>query len=323
MAVFEMGMDELKRYTGTNPCPDDFDAYWQETLDEVTAAGTAYTLEKAAFEAPGVECYNLYFTGIDGTRVHAKFLKPEKTEGKIPGICVFHGYHHFSGSWFERLAFVYSGKAVLALDSRGQGGETPDNVNGVTESLFGQIVRGASDPDPKKLLFRYNYADCVQAVRILKSMPFVDPERIGLTGNSQGGGLSVACAGLEQVKKIAVIYPFLSDFQRMYQMDLANSSNAYRQFWWHFRKCDPFHEHETELWTRLGYIDIQNHARNITADVLWFTGMMDQICPPSTQFAAYNKIPSHKEMKILPDYGHELDVLTFVDDKIWTFFQDL
>jgi cephalosporin-C deacetylase len=31
----------------------------------------------------------------------------------------------------------------------------------------------------------------------------------------------------------------------------------------------------------------------------------DAICPPSTQFAIYNKITSGKEMKLYPDFGHE------------------
>jgi len=32
---------------------------------------------------------------------------------------------------------------------------------------------------------------------------------------------------------------------------------------------------------------------------------MDDICPPSTQFAAFNKIQSKKEVVIYPDYTHE------------------
>ena len=34
-------------------------------------------------------------------------------------------------------------------------------------------------------------------------------------------------------------------------------------------------------------------------------GLMDTICPPSTQFAAYNKIESPKEMVLYPDFAHE------------------
>ena len=35
------------------------------------------------------------------------------------------------------------------------------------------------------------------------------------------------------------------------------------------------------------------------------TGLMDTICPPSTQFAAYNKIGAPKRMLVYPDFGHE------------------
>lgn len=35
------------------------------------------------------------------------------------------------------------------------------------------------------------------------------------------------------------------------------------------------------------------------------TGLRDTICPPSTQYAAYNKINSKKAIIRYPDYGHE------------------
>ena len=34
-------------------------------------------------------------------------------------------------------------------------------------------------------------------------------------------------------------------------------------------------------------------------------GLMDTTCPPSTQFAAYNKIPGPKSLALYPDFGHE------------------
>jgi len=36
-----------------------------------------------------------------------------------------------------------------------------------------------------------------------------------------------------------------------------------------------------------------------------YTGLQDNICPPSTQFAAYNRITAEKEYQIYPDFGHE------------------
>jgi cephalosporin-C deacetylase len=35
------------------------------------------------------------------------------------------------------------------------------------------------------------------------------------------------------------------------------------------------------------------------------TGLIDTVCPPSTQFAAYNKIKSEKDIVLYPDFGHE------------------
>ena len=71
----------------------------------------------------------------------------------------------------------------------------------------------------------------------------------------------------------------------------------------------------------LGYIDIHNLASRIQSDVLWFTGLMDTICPPSSQFAAYNQIPSKKEMVLYPDFGHEN--LAGHSDKIFQYLRGL
>ncbi len=35
------------------------------------------------------------------------------------------------------------------------------------------------------------------------------------------------------------------------------------------------------------------------------TTLIDNICPPSTQFAAFNAIAAEKRMVIYPDFGHE------------------
>jgi cephalosporin-C deacetylase len=141
--------------------------------------------------------------------------------------------------------------------------------------------------------------------KIVMEMPDVDEERVGATGGSQGGALTVACTALEpRIKRAAPVYPFLSDYKRVWEMDQAR--DAYRELQEHFRFFDPMHEREDAIFEKLGYIDIQHLASRIRADVLWGIGLMDTICPPSSQFAAYNKINSKKSMAIYPDYGHEM-----------------
>jgi cephalosporin-C deacetylase len=65
------------------------------------------------------------------------------------------------------------------------------------------------------------------------------------------------------------------------------------------------HKLEERVFETLGYIDIQFLASRIRAEVLWAIGLMDTICPPSSQFAVFNKITSPKRMAVYPDFGHE------------------
>ena len=86
-------------------------------------------------------------------------------------------------------------------------------------------------------------------------------------------------------------------------MDLA--VGAYQELKDYFRRRDPRHEREDAIWEKLGYIDLQYLAPRIKGTVKMFTGMMDTVCPPSTQFAAYNKITAPKSYVLYPDFGHE------------------
>lgn len=303
MPLIDKPLAELKTYDGTNPCPNDMDAFWDRSLAEMRALDPKVELRPAAFEARGVECFHLFFTGVGGSRVHAKYLRPKGAKQKLPAVLLFHGYSGRSGDWFDKLAWVSQGFVVAALDCRGQAGLSEDlgAVRGGT--LRGHIVRGLDD-SPEKLAFRQIYLDTAQLARIVMSLPEVDPTRVGAAGGSQGGGLTLACAALEpSVKLAASIYPFLCDYKRVWEMDLAK--DAYQEIREFFRWFDPRHEREDEIWTRLGYIDCQHLAKRIRAEILMFTGLMDTVCPPSTQFAAYNKIVSKKRMILYPDFAHE------------------
>ena len=320
MPVFEMPLEKLKTYQGCSPRPDDFDQFWADSMADMEQTGLDYTLTPADFTAPGVECFDLWFTGVKGAKIHCKFLKPVNVEGRIPGIAVFHGYMHHSGEWFERLPLVYAGNAVIVMECRGQGGISEDVYSGVGPTIFGHVIRGVRDEDPHKLYYRDVFLDAAKTVRILMSMDFVDETRIATHGKSQGGAISLAAASLvPEVKLCAPLYPFLSDFRRVLEMDL--DQNAYEGFYWLFKKCDPTHQHMEEYLYRMGYIDIQNHVPKIRAKVLWQTGLMDNLCPPSTQFAAYNKITAPKDMILYPDHTHEL--IYFANDAIFTFFSQL
>jgi cephalosporin-C deacetylase len=319
MPIFDFPLAKLKEYKGINPRPKDFDRFWDRALAEMRAVDPQVELKRHELSASFAECFDLFFTGVGGARVHAQYLRPKGAKKGCPALVMFHGYSGNAGDWCTKLGYVAAGFAVAALDCRGQGGLSQD-VGGVAgNTLRGHIIRGLDD-SPEKLLFRQIYLDCAELAGLVMKMPEVDARRVGATGGSQGGGLTLACAALEPgVKLAAPVFPFLCDYRRVWEMDLAK--NAYEELRAFFRLFDPLHEREEELWTRLGYIDCQHLAPRIKARIQMHVGLMDEICPPSTQFAAYNKIAAKKEMVIYPDFGHE--GLPGKDDRVFEFLAGL
>lgn len=319
MPLTDMPLAQLQQYQGRNPKPKDMEAFWNRSLKEMQALDPDVKLVKAAFQVPGAECFDLYFTGVGGARVHAKYVRPKKVKEPHPAVVMFHGYTGSCGEWWDKLAYAGLGFSAAALDCRGQGGQSED-VGGVKGTTYrGHIIRGLDD-SPEKLLFRQIYLDTAQLAGIVMDMPEVDGKRVGACGGSQGGGLTLACAALEpRLKRAAPTFPFLCDYRRVWEMDLAK--DAYEELRTFFRQFDPQHQREDEIFTRLGYIDVQHLAHRIKAQVLMGVGLMDTVCPPSTQFAAYNKIPGRKELAIYPDFGHE--GLPGFGDKVFQFMAGL
>lgn len=318
--AFDMPFDQLHTYQGTNPRPADFDDFWDNSLDELGKIDPEPELVPAEFQTSFAECFDLYYTGTGGARIHAKLLRP-RNPGREPhpAVLMFHGYSGNAGDWFDKLGYVAQGYTVAAMDCRGQGGLSEDKGGVQGWTLRGHIVRGLGDK-PENLLFRHIYLDTKQLARIVMEMPDVDPERVGATGGSQGGGLTLACVSLEpRIKLAAPVFPFLCDYRRVWLKELAK--NAYLELDEYFRRFDPLHEREDEIFTKLGYIDCQFLAPRIKAEVLMAVGLMDDVCPPSTQFAAYNKITGKKSLRIYPDFKHE--ALPGNNDAIFQFLSRL
>jgi cephalosporin-C deacetylase len=325
MPLVDKPLPELLAYRGRNPRPADFDAYWDAALRELDATAPQPELKpNPLLSTRHVECFDLWFTGVGGARVYAKYLRPKTAAGsapqKHPAVLQFHGYFGHTGDWLDKFGWPAEGFCYAAMDARGQGGRSEDNGQVKGTTIRGHIVRGLDDPDPRKLAFRQVFLDTAQLARVVMSFAEVDPNRVGCFGASQGGALSLACAALEpRIKRAAPVYPFLSDYQRIWEMDLAK--DAYEELRHFFRYHDPRHERAAEIFTKLGYIDVQHLAPRVRADVLMFTSLMDTLTPPSSQFAAYNKLTGKKDFVLYPDFGHE--ALPGQIDRTFNFMREL
>lgn len=306
-------LEELKKYTGISPCPVDIDDFWNEQIKKLDNINNNLDIRKANINIKDIECYECYFTGIEGAKIYFKYLHKKNCENQKVMLS-FHGYG-CSGANFASslLAYVYAGYSVAIMDCRGQGGKSEDvgGVSGNTQN--GLIYRGSTEWNPEKLYFRNVFLDTYQLANIITSFP-ENSNDVTTIGFSQGGGLSLVCASLvSNVSKCISGYPFLSDYKYAWQN--GDSNLAFAEFRNYFRWFDPTHKKEDEFFNLLGYIDIQNLVHRIKGDVLMLTGLEDVVVSPDTQFAAYNKIISKKEIEIFHDYGHEF--LNSSDDIIY------
>ena len=65
-------------YRGTTPRPADFDAFWDARMSEADAVPLCYAVEPSEIPAyPTCEYLNLWFTGMGGARIYAKYLRPK------------------------------------------------------------------------------------------------------------------------------------------------------------------------------------------------------------------------------------------------------
>lgn len=320
MPLIDMPIEELVEFKGRNPKPEDFDEYWEKALSEMNKIDPKPELLPAGPNFKNISCFDLYFTGTKGARIYAKLLMPKKINGKAPAILHFHGYSGASHGWMDYATYAEEGYVIAALDCRGQGGKSED-VGGVCgNTLNGHIIRGLASENPHDLLYRDIFLDTAMLARIVMGMDQVDENRVGCFGGSQGGALTIACASLvPEIKIAAPQYPFLCDYKRVWEMDMAE--RAYAELKDYFRKFDPRHEKENEIFTRLGYIDLQFLAPRIRAKVVMYIGLMDNVCPPSTQFAAYNKMVCEKKYVLYPDYGHE--GMPDMAEEVFTLMQEL
>ena len=249
MPILDMPLHELKTYQGINPCPADIDAFWDKKIAEMEALGTGFELVPAEFQAPGVECFHMYYTGMHGARIHAKLVRPQVAQKPMPAVCHFHGYAGASPDFPELLAYTQCGMIVAALDCRGQAGLSEDVGGVIGNTLNGQIIRGLENRDPNKLLFVDIFLDAAQLARILMAMPEVDETRVAAHGGSQGGALTLACAALTpSFNRCCPMISFLCDYKRVWDMDLDVA--AYNELRQYFKYFDP-DLYDAREWARM------------------------------------------------------------------------
>jgi cephalosporin-C deacetylase len=311
MAFFDLPREELLVYKPQRKEEADFDSFWTSGLAEAAAFPLDATFVPYDCGLPAVEVFDVSFSGYAGERVKGWLILPSAAarpslpayrSGKLPCVVEYIGYGGGRAFPWDWLLWSNAGYAHFVMDSRGQGaswapGDTEDRCP-TGPSVPGVMTKGIDAPET--YYYRRIMTDAVRAVEAAASNQAVDPERIALTGGSQGGGLAIAAGALSgKARFIMSDVPFLCHYRRATEITDADPYGELARYL-HTRR-----DSEETVFRTLSYFDGLNFASRTRIPALYSVALMDTICPPSTVFAAYNWHAGDKEIRIYPYNNHE------------------
>ncbi|MBN1171706.1 MAG: acetylxylan esterase [Micromonosporaceae bacterium] len=309
MAQYDLPLAELRTYAPTLSIPGDFAEFWAKTLDDTRATPLGATFEPIETGLTVLETFDVTFAGFGGTPVRAWLSLPVNRSGPLPAVVEYVGYGGGRGLPHERPLWAMAGYAHLIMDIRGQGsswcvGETPDPDPSGEPAHPGSMTRGILAPET--YYYRRVFADAVRAIEAVRAHETVDSTRIVVTGGSQGGGIALAAAGLvADLAGAMPDVPFLCNFPRAITLI---DTDPYGEI---VRYLKTHRDQVEQVMSTLSYFDVATLGRSATAPALFSVGLMDDICPPSTVFTAYNHYgtaaPSRpaREIREYPFNAHE------------------
>ena len=300
-----MPLAELERYTPQRVEPADFDAFWTETLADARSRALDPQFASVDVGLRAIETYDVTFSGYGGQRIKGWLLLPRQRSGPVPCVVEYLGYGGGRGFPSDWLLWSAAGYAHLVMDTRGQGsawlkGDTPDPEPEQTNPHFpGFMTRGILAPE--SYYYRRVFTDAVRAIEAARSHDAIDPARIAVSGGSQGGGISIAAAGLfpEAVQLCMPDVPFLCHYRHATEI---TGSHPYEEI---ARYLIVHREKVERVFATLAYFDGVNLAARASARALFSVGLADEVCPPSTVYAAYNHYVGEKQIAIYPYNHHE------------------
>jgi cephalosporin-C deacetylase len=303
MPLIDMSLQELQAYRPLLTAQPDLAEYWERSLEESGRSPLNAMLEPIEYPIDGPGFNRVWYDGWRGARICAWYIVPPG-DGPFPVVVVYHGYGSSKGAIYSLLPWVSAGSwltagyAVLAVDTRGQSGDSTDPGPYSTGHTRGYMTQGILDPE--EYYYRGAFIDCVRALDFVCSRTELDPDRIAVTGISQGGALTLAVAALDHRPKAAAArVPFLCHYRRALEV-------TDEMPYWEIAEYLNMHpDREEQAFRTLSYFDNLNLAPRITCPTLVTVGLQDMICPPSTVFAAYNHMSCDKQILVYPYMGHD------------------
>ncbi len=304
MPFFDMPLEQLQAYMPPRTEAADFDSFWQETLSEARNFPLNAIFEPVDVGLTLQEVYDVTYSGFGGQPIKAWLILPRQRSGSVPCVVEYIGYGGGRGFPFDWLLWSSAGYAHFIMDTRGQGsswskGDTPDpEPTGSNPHFPGFFTRGILDP--KTYYYRRVFTDGIRAVEAAREHSAIASNQIAVTGISQGGGIAIAVAGLDSTINVAMPdVPGLCGIRRAIEIIESSPYNEISNY------LKTHRDKIATVFNTLSYFDGINLGIRARASALFSVGLMDETCPPSAVYAAYNYYGGPKEMREWAYNQHE------------------
>lgn len=300
VSSFIIGVDPEKIVSAPD-MQSDFDEFWTETKSELAKVDPEYTLtEITAKSSTKRKVYLLEFKSLpdkDGNEAIARAYYAEPVDaGKYPVIIHYQGYDSGDYDPWCMNGNDNPGYIELILATRGQ---LINNRSPYTNTYGDWFQYGFGDKET--YYYRGAFMDAIRAIDFVYSREQTDPTRIYAEGASQGGALTYAAAALTDhpFAAIAPSIPFLGDYPDYFEVASWPAYPAHQQ-------QKALGMSDEDMFKFLSYFDTKNLATKITCPVIETIGLQDNVCPPHTNIAPYNNLPSSvvKEISYNPLLMH-------------------
>lgn len=273
--------------------PDDFLKFWETTL--ANARQTPLNPTMTLLPERCTETSNVYEVSFQtkawGGRMFG-ILSVPKAEGTYPALLRVPGagVRPYSGD-----TYLAPGK-VIVLEV---------GIHGIPvtmqQSVYDNLAAGAlngywnfSRDNREQNYYNRVIVGALRAVDFICSLSQFNGKALGVTGSSQGGALSVITAALDsRVTFFGAVHPALCDHEAF----LKKRAGGWPHYYYQAAPTDK------EL-KALRYYDTANFARCLKATGWFSWGYNDEVCPPTSMYAAYNAVTAPKELHLYLETGH-------------------
>lgn len=276
--------------------PADFSSFWagaKEELSKVPMDAKLTLMPERSNEK--VNVYHLSLRNIGNSRVYG-ILSVPKAPGKYPALLRVPG----AGIRPYRGDIGTAERGIITLEIGIHG--IPVNLD---DEVYSNLAAGALNgypslgmDDKNRFYYKRVYLGCVRANDWLTSMPEYDGKNLGVAGGSQGGALSIITAALDnRVQYLAAFYPALSDVTGY----LKGRAGGWPHY---YDDNNKGYNNTPDKLNTIAYYDVVNFARNLKVPGYYAWGFNDDVCPPTSMYAAYNEIKAPKDLELFLETGH-------------------